>query len=87
MKAGFAPWQIAAYLIDRADQYETESPCWVALADTAENVMNGTFADVLGAGELDDLRARVERWKSSAAKTVDPSLGVECREKKREDVK
>lgn len=27
----------AAYLLDRADQYETESPCWVALAEDPDD--------------------------------------------------
>ena len=54
---------IAAYLLDRADQYETDSPCWVALSDAAANVANGDALASWHAGELDDeqLRARVER--------------------------
>jgi len=73
----FKPWQIAAYLTDRADQYETRSPCWVALTDAVHDIMNGTAADRIGAGEVDDLRKRVEKWRNSERTHIDPSLGVE----------
>lgn len=56
---------VAAYLIDRADQYDTESPCWIALADAAHNIMNGEFEAAVAHGELDgaDLLDRVARWR------------------------
>lgn len=73
----FEPWQVAAYLMDRADQYETSSPCWVALSDAAIDIMNGTAADRIGAGEVDDLRRRVEKWRTHERTRIDPSLGVE----------
>lgn len=55
---------VAAYLIDRADQYAAESPCWVALADAAKAVMRGEVEEAVKHGELDDreLRERVRRW-------------------------
>lgn len=55
---------VACYLIDRADQYDTESPCWVALADAAKAVMRGEVEEAVSHGELDDddIRRRVRRW-------------------------
>lgn len=52
---------VAAYLLDRADQYETKSPCWVALADAAEALMNGEVEGAVVHGEFDEaLYARVD---------------------------
>lgn len=70
---------IAAYLLDRADQYETESPCWIALGDAAANIMNGEATAAFAHGELDDLLERVERLRRSGAKpkSVDPKAGIE----------
>ena len=66
----------AAYLIDRADQYETESPCWVALADAARNIMNGDADAAAAHGEFDEeLIARVRGFKRGS-KRVDPKLGI-----------
>jgi hypothetical protein len=54
---------VAAYLTDRADQYTTESPCWIALTDAATEVINGEVEEAAHSGELDDdLRARVRKW-------------------------
>ncbi len=68
----------AAYLLDRADQYETDSPCWVALADAAENVMLGEVETAADNGDFDeDLLARVRSMRSRTPRPVDPKLGVE----------
>ena len=54
----------AAYLTDRADQYDTKSPCWVALTDEAANVINGEVAAADQNGDLDaELVARVTKWR------------------------
>ncbi len=54
----------AAYLTDRADQYDTKSPCWVALTDEAEAVINGEVEAADANGDLDDeLLARVRKWR------------------------
>lgn len=56
---------VVAYLLDRADQYETQSPCWIALADAAENIMNGAVDKAVKHGEFDDeLYARVFKMKA-----------------------
>ena len=70
---------LAAYLLDRADQYVSDSPCWIALSDAAANVANGDALASLRAGELDDepLRKRVASMASRGIKPVDPGLGVE----------
>lgn len=73
----FEAWEVAAYLMDRADQYETDSPCWVALSDAAHNIMDGYARGAVDAGELDDLRARVERWRKGSERKVVPDAGVE----------
>lgn len=72
-------FDVAAYLLDRADQYETESPCWIALADAAANIANGDALASLRAGELDDapLRRRVASMATRGIKPVIPSAGVE----------
>ncbi len=74
-----SPLDLAAYLLDRADQYELDSPCWVALSDAASNVANGEVTEAIMHGELDDpsLRARVKSMAGHGAKKVDPKLGVE----------
>ncbi len=60
---------VAAYLLDRADQYETESSSWVGLANAAAAVMNGEIETAARCGELDDpeLLRRVRRLKGSHA--------------------
>lgn len=56
--------EIAAYLVDRADQYVTDSPCWVALTDVAHNIMQGDVETWMTDGNLDeDLRRRVAAWR------------------------
>jgi hypothetical protein len=42
-----------AYLLDRGDQYETDSPCWIALADCAEGVVNDEPDDAARHGEYE----------------------------------
>ena len=55
---------VAAYLLDRADQYETDSACWVALADAAGNILAGEHLKSHREGEFDDsLRMRVQGMK------------------------
>lgn len=55
------PRDVAAFLLDRADQYDTSSPCWVSLADAAEDVVHGEVAARESRGEFDDdLYARVD---------------------------
>ena len=51
----------AAYCLDRADQYQTTSPVWVALADCAEAITKGEAATALRVGETEDLLNRVRR--------------------------
>jgi hypothetical protein len=45
---------IVAYLLDRADQYDADSPCWVALCYAAEDIGDGEFETSVLSGELDD---------------------------------
>jgi len=45
MKTRLTKCDYAAYLLDRADQYDTDSGCWVALADAAHNIMLGEVED------------------------------------------
>ena len=67
---------VAAYLIDRADQYETSSPCWIALSDAALNLLNGDVEQRMSEGEFDgELYARVDAMRGPT-KPVEPSLGV-----------
>lgn len=71
---------VAAYLLDRADQYVTESPCWIALADAANNVLHGEHAKSYQEGEFDEtLIARIRKLKALGreAVPVDPRAGVE----------
>lgn len=75
---------VAAYLLDRADQYETESPCWVALADAARNVMLGEVEAAKDHGELDaSLYERLARMKG-VARAVDPRAGIDDDEDERD---
>ncbi len=73
--------KIAAYLLDRADQYETESPCWVALSDAAYNIMAGDATESWNHGELNDpdLLKRVDGFAKleKSIRPVVPTLGVE----------
>ena len=55
---------VAAYLLDRADQYDTNSASWVGLADAAEAVVNGAVETAARNGELvgdDDLLRRIRK--------------------------
>jgi hypothetical protein len=72
--------QVAAYLLDRADQYDTDSGCWVCLADAAHEIMNGEAEARVKHGELDDpdLLKRVDGFKERPGRRpVDPRLGVD----------
>jgi hypothetical protein len=55
---------VAAYLVDRAEQYQAKSGSWVGLIDAAKAIMDGEFDAAVSHGELDDadLLARVDRW-------------------------
>lgn len=51
---------IACYLLDRADQYQTDSGSWIPLADAAEAVMHNEHVTAYVHGEFDpELVARV----------------------------
>lgn len=70
---------VCAYLLDRADQYETSSPCWIALSDAAGNIMSGEHIKSWKEGEFDaELMARVDAMKGRRKKDVDPKLGSDC---------
>jgi hypothetical protein len=72
--------EVAMYLMDRADQYENESPCWVALSDAAHNIINGAVEkDRAYNGNDPEMRRRVRAWKDKDApeRVVVPLLGVE----------
>ena len=55
---------VAAYLLDRADQYATSSGSWVPLVDAAKAFVTGEVQRLLDAGELrePELRGRVRRF-------------------------
>ena len=68
---GFTRRNVAAYLLDRADQYDTESPSWVGLADAAEAVANGEVEAAVANGEFardDDIKRRVRLMTKRKAK-------------------
>lgn len=68
---------IAAYLLDRADQYDTESPCWIALAHAAKGVMKGEPLEAERHGEYDaDLYRRVDGMRGKAP-PVNSRAGVD----------
>lgn len=55
---------VAAYLLDRADQYKPGSGSWVPLADAAQEIINGRVDEVQENGDLDDeLYRRVDRLR------------------------
>lgn len=63
--------QIAAYLLDRADQYDLNSGCWIALADAAHNIMLGEVEAARDNGDLDaDLFRRLDAM-TGGARAVD----------------
>ena len=68
---------VAAFLIDRADQYDAKSPCWVALADAAHGVMDGDLEQRVSEGEFDDprLMKRVNKWRRVPAPSPQDEQG------------
>lgn len=54
---------VAAYLLDRADQYQDGSASWIGLADAARAVVRGEADDAIDCGELDDSQVltRIDR--------------------------
>ena len=69
---------VAAYLLDRADQYVTDSACWVALSDAAHNIYIGEVETAKRNGDLDDsLYRRLKRMTRGDARPVDPTAGVD----------
>ena len=63
----------AAYLIDRADQYVTESACWVALVDAAKCILVGEHTKSYREGEFDDdMVARVRKIKRTQVVASSP---------------
>lgn len=58
------PRDVAAFILDRADQYSIKSPCWVPMSDAAQAIMRGEVDEAKKHGELDeDLYRRVDGWK------------------------
>jgi len=55
---------VAAFLLDRADQYAEGSCCIAALTDAASMIINGDARAAALHGELDDLMARVVKMKT-----------------------
>lgn len=57
---------VAAYLLDRADQYSTGSGLWIPLVDAAKAFVTGEVQRLLDAGELQEpeLHRRVRKWKA-----------------------
>ena len=64
----------SAYCLDRADQYDTNSGCWPAVADCAEGIAKGEAAEMVARGETEDLLDRVRKlaWKRRMTPKVDP---------------
>ena len=56
---------IAAYLLDRADQYATRDWRWNPLSGAAHDIMGGAVDEALAHGELQEpeLRRRVRNWR------------------------
>ena len=64
-------WAVAAFLIDRTEQYDQGSGIYAAICERVDEVMDGKLSDDYAAGELDDLRGRVEsssRWRLRSRK-------------------
>lgn len=68
---------VAAYLLDRADQYDTDSGCWVALSDAAHNIMLGEVEAAKNNGDLDASLYERLKTMTGLARPVDPRLGVD----------
>lgn len=67
---------VAVYLLDRADQYVTASPCWVALSDAARNIMLGEVEAAKRNGDLTaDLYGRVDGF-TGVPRPVVPTAGT-----------
>jgi hypothetical protein len=64
----------AAYCLDRADQYPTKSPIWVALADAAEGIAKGEAWESMRAGETEDLLKRVRTLSGVKRPTPRPKV-------------
>lgn len=64
--------EIAAYLLDRADQYDLNSGCWIALADAAQNIMLGEVEAARDNGDLDGELFRRLDSMTGTARAVDP---------------
>ena len=78
-QAKLAARDVAVYLLDRADQYVTESACWVALSDAAHNVMLGEVEAAKRNGDLTaDLYERVDGFIGhiDVPRPVVPTAGV-----------
>lgn len=72
------PRDVAAYLLDRADQYVTESSCWIALADAAHNIMLGEVHKAIVENEFDEpLYERVDGFARGKPRRVVPYAGVD----------
>lgn len=70
----------ARYLLDRADQYDTDSGCWIALSDAAQEVANGEAWSDFEHGELDGeaLKRRVQSMaRTAGARPLNPKLGTD----------
>jgi len=53
---------IAAYLLDRADQYPTDSPLWQPLVDAVDGILSGDAHGAWQRGEFDkELLVRVDK--------------------------
>lgn len=76
---GFQRRVVAAYLLDRADQYDTESPCWISLSDAASAVVNGEVEAAWTHGELEDgpLLTRIAKLRGKTTRPVEPRAGVD----------
>lgn len=68
---------VAAYLLDRADQYVTESPCHIALSDAAHNIMLGEVEAAKRNGDLDAELYRRLAGMVGGVKPVEPTAGVD----------
>lgn len=70
---------VAAFVLSRADAYVNGSGCWIALADTAHEIMNGEHLRAFFENELDDdLIDRVRAFRRDhQRKPVDPQMGVD----------
>jgi len=85
--AKLEPRDVAAYLLDRADQYVDGSGCWVALADAAHNVMQGEVEAEKRNGSFDaELYRRVDGMAGSPRPVVPESGTLEDDEDDGDDV-